>query len=247
MKTVVNIEKLAKSYQGEPVLADLSLRIGEGTFISLVGPNGCGKTTLVKLIAEVEQQDSGDITVRDGTKVSFVFQNYQESFLPWRTVEDNIALPLEITGDLKKDDKLASVIKEFNLGEHKNKQPYELSGGWAQLTAIARAVVVDPDILILDEPFKSLDFHAAQNVMGKLLAYCEKKRITTILVSHDIDQAILFADRLLVFSQRPGIIKHDLDIQLPRPRKVAHLGETQFFHLKNTTLKLIYDGFKNAG
>jgi len=239
MKKIIELNNIVKKYGDKIILDDISFTIYQGNFVSIIGPNGCGKTTLVNMISNLEKQSSGEIKKINNAKIGFVFQSYKESLLPWRTIFDNIKLPLELSNKQKEiiTEKVKQIINEFELNEHKKKYPFQLSGGLAQLTAIARSLINEPDILILDEPFKSLDFDVAQHVIRLVLNYCEKNSITTILISHDIDQAILFADRLIVLSKSPAKIKRIFDIKLSRPRKLKCLRDQNFFNEKKKVLE----------
>lgn len=231
MKKIIEIKDLVKRYDSKVVLDNISFSVHKGNFISIIGPNGCGKSTLINIISGLDEPTSGKIEKISGLKIGFVFQDYKGSLLPWRTVYDNLRLPLEISQELDSG-KVDRLIDELKLDPHKNKFPHQLSGGLAQLAAIARALVIEPDILILDEPFKSLDFDVAQHIIQLVLNYCEKRYITTILISHDLDQAILFADRIIVLSKSPTRIKNILEVALPRPRKISLYQEEAFLDEK---------------
>ena len=239
MKKIIEVNNIVKKYGDKLIIDGISFTIYQGNFVSIIGPNGCGKTTLVNMISNLEELSSGEIKKINNVKIRFVFQHYKESLLPWRTVFDNIKLPLEFSNKKKEiiTEKVKQIINEFELNEHKKKYPFQLSGGLAQLTAIARSLINELDILILDEPFKSLDFDVAQHVIKLVLNYCEKKNITTILISHDVEQAILFADRLIVLSKSPTKVKRIFDIKLPRPRKLNCLQSQTFFNEKKKVLE----------
>ena len=238
MKKIIEIKNLVKRYDENTILEDINLNVFQRDFIAVIGPNGSGKSTLVKVIAGLEDLSEGTVD-RKFNKVGFVFQNYNESLLPWRTVYENVCLPFEISGKSEADykERVLSILKEFNLEPHLNKYPFQLSGGLSQLTAIARALVDGSEILILDEPFKSLDFHIARQIMSYVLRYCEKNNITTILISHDIEQAVLFADKVVVLSNSPARIKKIVNINLPRPRKIELLESSTLFEIKNLVLE----------
>jgi len=240
MEKIIHINDLVKRYGREKVLDNINFTIRKRDFISIIGPNGCGKSTLIKILAGLEKPSNGKIIKSRALKISFVFQDYKDSLLPWRSVYRNIALPLEIKGKSKSliKEEVQSIIKEFNLSKHIGKFPFQLSGGLLHLTAIARALVDKPEILILDEPFKSLDFDVSQQIIKYVIRYCEKRSITTLLVSHDLDQAVFFADKILILSQAPAKIKSIINVNLPRPRKLGLLKESSFFKLKNQVLEV---------
>lgn len=235
MKKIVEVKELAKKYRDNPILDRISFTIYRGNFISIIGPNGCGKSTLANIIAGLDKPTSGSVRKLKGLKIGFVFQHYRESLLPWRNVYSNISLPLEISSR-HDSGKVDRIIKELDLICHKDKFPHQLSGGLSQLTAIARALVDSPDLLILDEPFKSLDFDVAQHIIRLVLRYCERNSITTILISHDLDQAVLFADRVIVFSKAPAAIKEIIDIKMPRPRQLGLCQDEMFFRSKKIVM-----------
>ena len=240
MNKIIEIKDLVKRYDSKVVLDSISFAVHKGNFISIIGPNGCGKSTLINIICGLDEPTSGKIEKIRGLKIGFVFQDYKESLLPWRNVYDNLRLPLEFSKELDSE-KVDGLIGELKLDPHKNKFPHQLSGGLAQLAAIARALVIEPDILILDEPFKSLDFDVAQHIMQLVLNYCEKNHITTILISHDLDQAVLFADRIIILSKSPTKIKNILEVALPRPRKISLYQEEAFLNERKRIIRVFQD------
>jgi len=238
MKKIIEIKNMVKRYGKETILEDINLNVIQRDFIAIIGPNGSGKSTLVKVIAGLEDLSEGTVD-RKFSKIGFVFQNYNESLLPWRSVYENICLPFEISGKTEEEykRKVLTIIREFNLEPHLNKYPFQLSGGLSQLTAIARALVDDSEILILDEPFKSLDFHITRQIISHVIRYCEKNSITVILISHDIEQAVLFANKVVVLSNSPAKIKKIIEVNLPRPRKIEFLESPSLFRIKNAVLE----------
>lgn len=247
----IEIENLSKEFSQSKnkiktlkVLDNISLKIKDGEFIAFFGPNGCGKTTLLNILSGVDNPTSGQILINqkkpEKSKVGFVFQNYNESMLPWRTVEGNINLALEIQGisGKKKQEILESLLKKVGLFEHKDKYFYELSGGMKQLTAICRAFAYNPELLLLDEPFSSLDYSTSRKMGLELLNIWKENKKTTLFISHDVDEAIFLADRVVVLSHRPAKIKGIIDVKLPRPRKLDFLSSKEFFETRNKILRL---------
>lgn len=226
------------------VLDNISFTIKSGEFITLFGPNGCGKTTLLNIISGIENPSSGEVLInRKGpelVKIGFVFQNYNESMLPWRTAIGNIEFALEIQNIPKEKRKYIAedVLRKVSLLEYKDKFFYELSGGMKQLIAICRAFAYDPEILLMDEPFSSLDYSTTRKMELELLNIWRETSKTTLFVSHDIDEAIFLADRVIVLSKRPAKIKEIINVDLPRPRELKMLSSKSFFEIRRVILKV---------
>lgn len=248
---IIEIENLSKEFSQPKnkiktlkVLDDISFQVKDGEFIAFFGPNGCGKTTMLNILSGVDKQTSGKVLINqkkpEKSKVGFVFQNYNESMLPWRTVAGNIELALEIQkiNGKKKKQTTEHLLKKVGLFEHKDKYFYELSGGMKQLTAICRAFAYEPELLLMDEPFSSLDYSTSRKMGLELLNIWKETKKTTIFVSHDIDEAIFLADKVVVLSKRPAKIKGIIDVKLPRPRKLDVLSSKEFFETRNKILRL---------
>jgi NitT/TauT family transport system ATP-binding protein len=237
-------KEFKKSSGTTKVLDALNLEVNKGEFVTVFGPNGSGKTTLLNIISGIENADSGDVLVHGknpkDAHVGFVFQNYNESLFPWRTVSENITFPLEIKGvDKDKQQHIADhLLNKVGLLHSKDKYVYELSGGQKQLVSICRAVASNPDVLIMDEPFSALDYSTTRMMELELLDIWQEKKITTLFVSHDIDEAIFLADKVVVLSPRPGTVKHIFEVKLPRPRTLDMLSSQAFTELRNEILKI---------
>ena len=219
---LLEAHNLSKSYQGnqEPILRDLSLEIESGQFIAIMGPSGCGKSTLLNLIAGLIEPECGSI-ILDGkavcgnsSTVGYMLQ--KDHLLDWRSIYKNILLGLEIRGQLTPD-KLAhaeELLHTYGLDRFRNSRPSQLSGGMRQRAALIRTLVLEPELLLLDEPFSALDYQTRLNVsddIGKILKSSGKP---AILVTHDISEAISMADRVLVLSARPATVQKVVDIHL---------------------------------
>ncbi len=209
-----------------PALGPLTLNIASGSFVCLVGSSGCGKSTLVRVLAGLQSPTQGqallDDVVIDGPsrRVGLMFQD--ANLMPWRTVLDNVALPLELAGMPKPDRYAAAygLLQPLGLEDFAQAYPGELSGGMAQRVAIGRVMIQQPDILLLDEPFGALDALTREHISFDLLSMWAIKRQTVLMVTHDIREAVLLSDRVLVMGRRPGQIIQDVEVNLPRPRHV---------------------------
>lgn len=217
------------------VLESISLEVKDGEFLCLMGPSGCGKSTLLRLIAGLIEASSGQV-VNPPTRVGFVFQNF--ALMPWLSVYDNIAFGLRMRG---KDDgdihqAVTKQIHEVGLAGLQHRKPKELSGGQKQRVGLARALAVDPDILLLDEPFSALDTYTAAELREDLLRIWQSTGKTVIMVTHLSTEAAELADRIAVLSSRPGQIISVIENKLPRPRPDR---EPNFFSLVDRLDQLI--------
>ena len=213
------LEGVARSFGKVEVFRDLDLEVGAGEFVAIVGPSGCGKTTLLNLLSGYDRPTSGTVTRSGATRM--VYQ--QDGLLPWRTAAGNIALGLR---HVKKRAERARQIQAMlhligleNFGHH---YPHELSGGMRQRVEIARALAAEADILLLDEPFSSLDYLTRLRLRGELARLLREKPRTVVFVTHDIEEAAHLADRIVVLSERPARIRCQMRIDLPRPRDLTH-------------------------
>ena len=221
-------------------LQDISFQVQRGTFVCVVGPSGSGKSTLLRMIAGLLQPTSGVIALDDkpvlqpSPRVGIVFQS--SNLMPWRTVLANVALPLELSG-VKKARRF-EIAREYialvALDGFEDHYPHQLSGGMRQRTAIARTLVQNPEILLLDEPFGALDALTREYLNQELLRIWRMKEMTVLMVTHAINEAVWLADRVLVLSQRPGVLKADIPIPLPRPRTETLLTDPAYLQLVKT-------------
>jgi NitT/TauT family transport system ATP-binding protein len=202
----------------------LSLSIPRGAFISVVGSNGCGKTTLLLCLAGLLKPTSGTVRIAGvspaKTTCGFVFQNYRESLYPWLTVLDNIAMPLWMDGSSRQKarQEAADLMTRLKIDLPVERFPYTLSGGQQQLTALLRAVIHTPTVLLLDEPLGALDVGSRSELRDAIQRIREAIGATTVLVTHDLNEAILLADTVVALTPRPARIAEELEIRLPRPR-----------------------------
>lgn len=207
-----------------PALQDVNLSVGEGEFVSLLGPSGCGKTTLLKALDGLVPYDSGEIRVSGqritgpGRDRAFVFQNF--ALFPWRTTLGNVVFPLEAAGQPKgkREEVARTYIDMVGLTPFINAHPHELSGGMQQRVGIARALAVNPEILLMDEPFGALDAQTREVMQVELLRIWEKTEKTVVFVTHSVDEAIFLSQRIAVFSAHPGTVLKVLDVPFSHPR-----------------------------
>jgi NitT/TauT family transport system ATP-binding protein len=230
-------------------LTDVTLSIRENEFISIIGPSGCGKTTLLKMIDGLLPYDSGEILI-NGRKVTapgperaVVFQTF--ALLPWRTVLANVEFSLELRR-VPKEERAKTAreyIKRVGLADFENHYPHELSGGMQQRAGLARALAVNPMILLMDEPFGSVDAQTRQLLQEELLELWQREQKTVIFVTHSMDEAVYLSDRVVVMTPRPGRVAEILDVPLPRPRAAEGVRrDPRFVDLTN----YIWDSLKKA-
>ncbi len=234
-RPILSVQDLSLTFADEngglEALAATSFSVRAQEFVCVLGPSGSGKSTLLRILAGLLQPSTGGYTYAHGTpRIGMVFQ--QANLMPWRTAIDNIILPLELEGISAEEAcrRSQDLINLVGLQGFENSWPRDLSGGMAQRVAIARALVHDPDILLLDEPFGSLDALTRERMWTELSRIWQARQKTVLMVTHSINEALMLADRVLVLTQRPGRIKLDLAVDLPRPRTdevryTEHFGE----------------------
>jgi NitT/TauT family transport system ATP-binding protein len=217
-----------------PVLGSVTATISSGEFVSLVGPSGCGKSTLLRILAGLKMPTHGSVTmdaqpiVEPSPRIAIMFQD--ANLMPWRTVVQNIALPLEIAGHPRdeRDARAKALLPRLGLAEFGDAFPRELSGGMAQRAALGRVLVQQPDVLLLDEPFGALDALTRERISLDLLNLWQVAKPTILMVTHDIHEAVLLSDRVLVMSRRPGRTIADVKVDLPRPRAMTDTYDERF-------------------
>lgn len=251
--SILEVQNLSKTYRqmgGEPTVAigDISCKVALREFVSFVGPSGCGKTTLLMSIAGLIAPTSGQITVH-GREVSgpppnlvLVFQDFNKSLFAWRSVLGNVRFGLEARRDYspQAESKARSLIDLVGLKGFENHYPWELSGGMQQRVAIARALAYEPEVLLMDEPFGSLDALTRLELEDTLLQLWQQLSTTILFITHDIEEAIYLSDRILVLSRRPSQVVEELRIEFARPRnQVITRAEPGFMEIRNRIYRRI--------
>jgi|Deesub1362A_J573_1020465.scaffolds.fasta_scaffold00202_22 NitT/TauT family transport system ATP-binding protein len=230
---------VSKSYNGLRVLDNISFTAEEGEFVCIVGESGCGKTTLLRIVAGLESYE-GKITFKGeevDVSIGFVFQD--DRLLPWRTALGNVLFGIEVRKkNVSKEDveRAKEVLRLVGLEDFENYYPKELSGGMRQRVGIARAIAIKPDVLLMDEPFASLDEQTRNRMQSELLEIWRRERKTVLFVTHSIEEAIFLADRVIVLSKRPARVLSDIKIELPRPRDRT---SREFIEYKREIMRLL--------
>jgi len=243
---MLKVQNITKNFLLETgkitALKPVTFEVGEGEFFTLVGPSGCGKSTLLRIIAGLEPSTHGHLIWAKTPRIGFVFQNY--ALFPYLTVYQNIEFGLKMTGDLipKHKKLIKELIGEMGLTGFEDKHPKELSGGMKQRVGIARALAINPNVLLLDEPFSSLDEFTAKALRKLLLSVWRKREITVIMITHLISEAIQLSDRIAVMNSTPGHIERIFINHLDRPR---NLRSKDFFELEDQIFNLFENSEKN--
>lgn len=245
-----NVKKVFNTRKGEmTALNGVSLDIKENEFVCIVGPSGCGKSTLLNIIAGLSEPTSGKVycngkeVVGTGTERGVVFQQY--ALFPWLTVKKNVMFALEMRGLSKKDaaEQSFQYLKMVDLESFADHYPKELSGGMKQRVAIARAYAANPDVLLMDEPFGALDAQTRTQLQTELLDTWEKHNKTCFFITHDVEEAIILAQRVVIMSARPGRIKEIVKIEIPYPRTQETKMTKEFMDLKNYIWSQVYQEY----
>jgi NitT/TauT family transport system ATP-binding protein len=237
----ISVQGLTKSFSAGgtqfTAVDDVSFDVRQGEFVALLGPSGCGKSTILNMVAGLLPRSGGRILIDDeevepgrvNRKVGYVFQ--RDTLFPWRTVENNIGYGLEIAGIARAERarRVAKAVDQAGLGGFANTFPRMLSGGMRQRVALMRTLILEPEILLMDEPFGALDTHTKLEMHKTLLEIWERERQTVLFVTHDLGEALTLASRIILLSARPGRLKEDFDVIFPRPRDPVDLRETAEF------------------
>jgi NitT/TauT family transport system ATP-binding protein len=245
---VLEVTDLTREYGSHVAIENISLRVGDGELVTIVGPSGCGKSTLLRCIAGLLSPTAGQV-VLDGTvvtrvpdRLAVVFQDYSRSLYPWLSVADNVALPLRRTERHRAERRKAalSALQSVGLASFANRYPWQLSGGMQQRVAIARALACDPVLLLMDEPFGSVDAQTREDLEDLVVRVRAERSITILLVTHDIDESVYVGDRVIVLTAGPGRVRADVPVDLPRPRdQIATKELREFAHLRAEVSRLV--------
>lgn len=254
MSIVLVVENLTKTFATEEskilVLNDVSFNVGNDEFVCIVGPSGCGKSTMLRIIAGLEKADSGQLLFHDEPitkptpKIAMVFQLF--GLLPWKTALENVEVPLEVIG-VPKENRVyiaEEYLRMVGLEGFEKTYPHDLSGGMKQRVGIARAIALKPEVLLMDEPFSSLDELTAKTLRDLVLNIWRNPALPTntfVMVSHNVEEAVFMADRVIVMTPRPGRIIGEVKIDIPRPR-YKHVRESIYFRYVDEVVNLLEKG-----
>jgi NitT/TauT family transport system ATP-binding protein len=239
MGGLIRVERATKGFAGVEVLSDLDLEVAGGEALCVLGPSGCGKTTLLRSIHGLIPLDAGRV-VMDGAPVTrprpdvaMVFQHF--GLLPWRTVAANVAYGMELAGVPQRErrERTARYVELVGLDGFERAYPYQLSGGMQQRVGLARALALEPRVLLMDEPFGALDAQTREQLQDELLRIWERSPRTMVFITHSIEEAIALGDRVVVLSPRPAAIREIVTVDIPRPRTVEQVvAHPSFLHLR---------------
>lgn len=240
----IHIEGLCKSFGSVSVYEDFNLSLPNHSFISVFGPNGCGKSTLINMISGLMPYDRGRLLINQKpikqARIGYVFQNYRDSLFPWKTAYDNIAYPLKARGmsDRFCHARVDELVETFDIRIDLRQYPYNLSGGQQQLVSILRALAADPEVLFLDEPFSALDFETTLFVREKLQQIFMATRLPMLMVVHNLEEAVYSADLILLLSKRPTRVVEIVPCDLLRPRTPDSLSHPRFIETSHHCLEI---------
>lgn len=240
----ISVEGLYKSFNRQVLYEDFHLDLANHQIISIFGPNGCGKSTLINMMSGLTPFDRGKILINGKpfrrARIGYVFQNYRDAMFPWLTAFDNIAYPLKVKGISQKEcrDRVERLLETFNICLDLKRYPYSFSGGQQQLISILRALVAEPEILFLDEPFSALDFEMTLFVRDKLEEIFLATSLPMLMVVHNLEEAVYLADTILLLSKSPTSLVEMVSFNAPRPRTVETLSSPDFVEVSRHCLEI---------
>jgi NitT/TauT family transport system ATP-binding protein len=240
----VSVQGLCKSFGNAVLYDNFNLDLASNQLVSVFGPNGCGKSTLINMISGLTPFNQGEIRIHGKpirrARIGYVFQNYRDAMLPWLSAYDNIAYPLRVKGvpDQECRDRVEKLIETFNIRLDLKRYPYSFSGGQQQLISIMRALVADPEVLFLDEPFSALDFETTLFVRDKLQEIFMTTQIPMFMVVHNLEEAVFLADTILLLSKRPTHLVEMVAFTAPRPRTFETLSSAEFIEVSRHCLEI---------
>ncbi len=244
MSVQITVRGVTKWFAGSLLYHNLDLCIAKGKITCIFGPNGCGKSTLLNILAGLTPTDAGKILFDDKplceTSIGYVFQNYREAMFPWLRAIDNIKYPLKIAGlsRIQCEERVEELVNLFDVKIDLGRYPYELSGGQQQLVSIIRALATYPKVLFLDEPFSALDYETTLSIREKLQEIFKASRVTMVMISHDLEEAVYMADRIVLLTKRPTQVAEEIAFDAPRPRTTGTLSEREFIKVKARCLEV---------
>ena len=245
---ILAVENISRTYSGAemPILEGLTFQQNPGEFVAIVGPSGCGKTTLLRCCAALMQPDAGSV-LHAGQKLSdppawlsIVFQDYNRSLFPWLSVKQNVGFGLSHVGKRERDERVAAALAAVRLDHAADLYPWQLSRGMQQRCALARSIVVRPKLLLLDEPFASVDAQTRFDLQDLVMEICREMSLSTLLVTHDMDEAVFMADKVVVLSTKPARVIEQVAIDIPYPRDQLTTKESsEFLRLRHQVYTLV--------
>lgn len=253
---MLRVDKLSKSFGTVNAIADISVEFAQGEFTCIVGPSGCGKTTLLKCLSGLMAPTGGkvvldgEVVTRPPKKMALVFQDYSRSLFPWMTVRQNVAFPLRNKGlsTAETNRLVEESLEAVDLTAATDRYPWQLSGGMQQRTSIARAIAYQPEILLMDEPFASVDAQTRSNLEDLMLSIKARYGMTILFVTHDIDESVYLGDRIVVLSSPPTTVQEMLDVPLPQKRdQISTKEDPEFLRLRGHVFREIMQSRQQAG
>lgn len=247
---MIQFKNIQKSFGAQKILTNISFDIPPGSFITLFGPNGCGKSTLMNILCGLVKPDAGEIgdAFIIKNKIGYVFQDYRRHLLPWLNGKENILFPLRLRGMTTKEceKKLESLQEKIHIPIDLHQKVFTLSGGQAQMISLMRALIIDPQLLILDEPFSAIDYSLTLSFRQKIIEVAQDLKLTTLFISHDLEEALYLGDQVVFLTPRPSHVERVLNIPFTRPRTPELLGSPEFAALKLEGLHILQHWQSNS-